>query len=318
MTGTIAREMRRPELRDLDRGEPAVADAPHPDRAVAPRLGGEPLDGVVAVQRLVLGVLVERDAARRPGPADVDPAQGVATCREVRAAGDVRVAPPVVLAVRDHLEDRGTRVAGSSVSGARQPQVGRQLHAVACRDPHVPAVSTSMRGAGSPARRPVIGVPSLGPTGPGRPARPMRRCRDGRTTTPGASRRRRVRGRRSRGASPTRTRGSRSGTTRSTDPTAARASTASSISRTSPRACSSSTTTTGSCSSASTATRSTRYSWEIPEGGVPSGETALEGAQRELREETGVRPPTGASSAASAPVELASPTSARSCSSRPA
>lgn len=30
------------------------------------------------------------------------------------------------------------------------------------------------------------------------------------------------------------------------------------------------------------------YSWEIPEGGVLARETALEGAQRELREETGV------------------------------
>jgi 8-oxo-dGTP pyrophosphatase MutT (NUDIX family) len=29
-------------------------------------------------------------------------------------------------------------------------------------------------------------------------------------------------------------------------------------------------------------------SWEIPEGGVPAGESALEGAQRELREETGL------------------------------
>jgi ADP-ribose pyrophosphatase len=29
------------------------------------------------------------------------------------------------------------------------------------------------------------------------------------------------------------------------------------------------------------------YSWEIPEGGVPTGETGIEGARRELREETG-------------------------------
>jgi len=31
-----------------------------------------------------------------------------------------------------------------------------------------------------------------------------------------------------------------------------------------------------------------RYSWEIPEGGSPSGEPAVEGAKRELLEETGV------------------------------
>jgi 8-oxo-dGTP pyrophosphatase MutT (NUDIX family) len=31
-----------------------------------------------------------------------------------------------------------------------------------------------------------------------------------------------------------------------------------------------------------------RYSWEIPEGGVPAGESALAGARRELREETGI------------------------------
>jgi len=30
------------------------------------------------------------------------------------------------------------------------------------------------------------------------------------------------------------------------------------------------------------------YSWEIPEGGVPAGESAEDGARRELREETGV------------------------------
>lgn len=31
-----------------------------------------------------------------------------------------------------------------------------------------------------------------------------------------------------------------------------------------------------------------RYSWEIPEGGVPFDEDPLEGARRELREETGI------------------------------
>ena len=30
------------------------------------------------------------------------------------------------------------------------------------------------------------------------------------------------------------------------------------------------------------------YSWEIPEGGVPEGESPIEGARRELREEAGV------------------------------
>jgi len=30
------------------------------------------------------------------------------------------------------------------------------------------------------------------------------------------------------------------------------------------------------------------YSWEIPEGGVPAGESPIDGARRELREETGL------------------------------
>lgn len=32
-----------------------------------------------------------------------------------------------------------------------------------------------------------------------------------------------------------------------------------------------------------------RFSWEIPEGGVPAGESLLDGARRELAEETGYR-----------------------------
>ena len=79
-------QVRRPQLGDLDRGERPVADPPHPDRPGAPRLCRQPLDRVEPVERLRLRVLVERDAAGRAGPAHVDPAQGVpalarGTCR---------------------------------------------------------------------------------------------------------------------------------------------------------------------------------------------------------------------------------------------
>ena len=58
-------KMGRTQLGDLDRGEGAVADAPHRDRAARPGLDGGPLDRVVPVARLVGGVLVEGDARRR-------------------------------------------------------------------------------------------------------------------------------------------------------------------------------------------------------------------------------------------------------------
>ena len=128
----------RAQLRDLDRGEAAVADAPHADAAVAPRLRGQPLHGVEAVERLGLGVLVHGDAGRAAGPADVEPAQGEPPCGEPLAEGRVPVAAPVVLAVRDHLEDDGKALRRAAVARARPPDVRGQLDAVADRDPDVP------------------------------------------------------------------------------------------------------------------------------------------------------------------------------------
>ena len=46
------------------------------------------------------------------------------------------------------------------------------------------------------------------------------------------------------------------------------------------------------------------YSWEIPEGGVPDGESALDGARRELREETGVEADDVARARPGPPLEL--------------
>ena len=71
-----------------------------------------------AVERLGLGVLVERDAAGRPGARGRRP--GTARSRAPRTTSPramSRVAPPVVLAVRDHLEDGREALVGSPASG---------------------------------------------------------------------------------------------------------------------------------------------------------------------------------------------------------
>ena len=57
------------------------------------------------------------------------------------------------------------------------------------------------------------------------------------------------------------------------------------------------------------------YSWEIPEGGVPDGESAVDGARRELREETGVEADELAASSAGSTSRTRSPTRP-ACSSR--
>ena len=139
-------EMGRPEPGDLDRGEPAVADAPHPDVAVAPRLGRQPLDGVVPVARLVLGVLVEGDAGRAARAPDVEAAEREPAGGQPLAERRVPVQAPAVLPVRDHLEDGGEPLVRGSGPRRRPPQVGRQLQPVAHGDPDVPVDLGLVRG----------------------------------------------------------------------------------------------------------------------------------------------------------------------------
>ena len=61
-----------------------------------------------------------------------------------------------------------------------------------------------------------------------------------------------------------------------------------------------------------------RYSWEIPEGGVPDGEDPLEGSKRELREETGLEAADVAASWPASSSRTRSRTRSRSSTWRPA
>ena len=132
-----AGEVRRPKRGDLERREAAVRDARHVHVAVAPRLRGQPLDRLDAVELLVGGVLVEVHALGRARAPDVDAGHEVAGAGE----GDVGVEQlrsQLVLAIRDVVDDDGPR-AGMRRGGfaGRGVHVGRQADAVAHRDQHV-------------------------------------------------------------------------------------------------------------------------------------------------------------------------------------
>ena len=276
MTGTIARRCGGRSFATWIAVNAAVADAPHPDVAVAPRLGGEPLDRVVPVERLVLGVLVERDAAgrrrcrgRRPGTARSRARAKLLAARHVRVRG-----ASCPCRTGSSRGSPGTARPGVAGTGQRAPEVGRQLDAVAGRDPDVPVgrdlvarlARRAVGGLGRSGRRPSDGQPRAGADrrratmardGPHRAIATIgpwtRRARrvayenpwitvwhdevDPAGRQPGHLRRRPFREPRRRRGRPRRRRPGR-------------------------------------CSSASTATRWTRYSWEIPEGGVPAGEDA--------------------------------------------
>ena len=266
-------------------------EMPHiPTRPAAPRLVGQPPDRVDPVAGLLGGVLVEGDPERR------------ARCR-ARRAGTARSPAPRTTR-RASRPRRGASCpcrTGSSRGwpAPARPSSGRHRLADSST-PSRAAMRTSRstatsKRARSRSGRSVRHAASIG-AGAGDPATPPMACDD--------ARRWKVASSAARGGSPTRTRGSPSGTTRSTDRTAAPASTASSTSPIWPPASSPSTTTTGSSSSASTATPSTSTPGRSPRAACRRARTPLVGAQRELREETGLTAGDLARAGPDGPVQL--------------
>ena len=290
-------QVRRAQLRDLDRGEPAVADAPHPDGAVAPRLRREPLDRVVPVARLPSlysssATPPERCRSRGRRPGTARSRGGRSTRRGAMSAFRRQLSLPYGII---------SRIAGNAGVRGSPGGHGRQMLA----DSSTPSravirasqtVATSWRGG--LAGRAVSGrrVATAGVYGPATSrrctTRAARRCTSDRRPVSGPWTVMRA-------GSSTRTRGSRSGTTRSPGRTAARASTASSTSRTSRPG----------VLVLDDADRSLlvgqhrytldAYSWEIPEGGVPAARARSTGPGASSARRPASRPASGARSAGS-------------------
>ena len=115
-------------------GRPRVRAADGADVAVAPRLGGDPLDRVVAVAILAPAVVVERDEAalRGEAAADVLDHDGVALGREEGRRAHLALGG-VVLAVGRPLEERRERplALGQVDVGAEDRPVAHRLGHVA-------------------------------------------------------------------------------------------------------------------------------------------------------------------------------------------
>ena len=172
-------EVGRPEHRHLDRREAALADPPHPDVAVRPGLGREPLDRVDsrrASPRRCTRRGRSRGCCRCPGCR-----AGRRHSRGRRATGrGPRRSPSASRpcgrgSSRGSPGRRGSSVAASA--GDRQPEVGRQLEPVADRNPDVaPDLDLERRAgeAGSIGHR--SGRPSAESRArPATPGRTMRR-----------------------------------------------------------------------------------------------------------------------------------------------
>ncbi len=86
---------------------PRLAD--HPDVAAAPRLGGNPGDGLDGVVLLLERVLVDEHAVGVSAAPDVEPHSRIPVTGEVAEATLIVNGEQVVLAVRDVLENRRDR-----------------------------------------------------------------------------------------------------------------------------------------------------------------------------------------------------------------
>ena len=118
----------------LQRGEAAPRKTDHPERARAPGLRSDPLERGADVLLLLLGVLVEEDAARGAAPANVHAKGGVSVLGEIGVADCVATAGVVLVPIGRDLDDRGHR---SGVRSRRQPEVRGEASSVRQWDPEV-------------------------------------------------------------------------------------------------------------------------------------------------------------------------------------
>ena len=118
----------------LEAGDPTPRDPHHPNSSGAPVLVGNPLNDLDGICLLAGRVFISHQAF------------GVAMATHVRSdtritagsePGVIRVVTqgdPVAFAIRDELKDRGDRLV---ICPIREPELGRQAHAVGHRNPDV-------------------------------------------------------------------------------------------------------------------------------------------------------------------------------------
>src|SRR5262245_10964922 len=127
-----------PGERSLPLHDPPIGATDHADLAVAPGLGGDPVERIVAIGALLMEWI--ELAFRRVAPADVLHHHDVSAIDESLVAGRDRHTLVVWSALEDHWRAQFSR---------GKEYVGGQAHSVAHRDHHVePRTCSERRAAG--------------------------------------------------------------------------------------------------------------------------------------------------------------------------